>query len=95
MLYFSFIPFFEGKPVDEIKQKLRMDLGPTYFPMWKTAAQYEARDFSRFALQHTPLAQGGLQPRPASASLGQLTDVCWLAGHTGLGFHSAFSTLTL
>ena len=31
MLYFSFIPFFEGKPVDEIKQKLRMDLGPTYF----------------------------------------------------------------
>ena len=71
MLYFSFIPFFEGKPVEDIKQKLRMDLGPTYFPMWKTAAQYEARDFSRFALQHTPLAQGGLQPRPASASLGQ------------------------
>ena len=31
ILYFSFIPWFEGKPVDEIKQKLRMDLGPTYF----------------------------------------------------------------
>ena len=30
VIYFSFIPYLEGKPVDEIKQKLRMDLGPTY-----------------------------------------------------------------
>ena len=32
VLYFSFIPWFEGKPVDEIRQKLRMDLGPTCLP---------------------------------------------------------------
>ena len=30
VIYFSFIPF-EGRKVDDIKQKLRMDLGPTYF----------------------------------------------------------------
>ena len=30
VIYFSFIPWFEGKEVDDIKQKLRMDLGPTY-----------------------------------------------------------------
>ena len=44
VLYFSFIPWFEGKPVDEIRQKLRMDLGPTCFRMWKIA-------LGRFALQ--------------------------------------------
>jgi len=64
VLYFSFIPWFEGKPVDEIRQKLRMDLGPTCFPCEKTAG----RGFGRFALQHAPLAQGGLQLRPASAN---------------------------
>ena len=31
VIYFSFIPWFEGRKVDDIKQKLRMDLGPTYF----------------------------------------------------------------
>ena len=31
VLFFSFIPWFEGKPVDEIRQKIRQDLPPTYF----------------------------------------------------------------
>lgn len=30
VIYFSFIPWFEGKRPEDIKQKLRMDLGPTY-----------------------------------------------------------------
>lgn len=30
VIYFSYIPWFEGKPVEEIQQKLRMDLAPTY-----------------------------------------------------------------
>ena len=51
-------------------------------PMWKPAALR----FGQFALQRAPpapdQAQGGLQPQPASTSLGQLADVFWLAGHT-------------
>jgi hypothetical protein len=30
VIYFSFIPWFEGKAPEDIKQKLRMDLGPTH-----------------------------------------------------------------
>ena len=44
-------------------------------------------------LQHAPpapdSARGGLQPRPASASLGQLAETFWLAGYTGLVFTQA------
>ena len=58
VLYFSFIPWFEGKPVDEIRQKLRMDLGPTCLPMWKIA-------LGRFALQLPLRAASGLSQRGA------------------------------
>ena len=48
------------------------------------------RGFGPFALQHAPpapgQAQGGLQPRPASAGLGQLAALFRLASHTGLVF---------
>ena len=72
VLYFSFIPWFEGKPVDEIRQKLRMDLGPTCFPCGKTAAE-------RLRPIRPPARTASSGRPPASASLGQLTDMCWLA----------------
>ena len=52
--------------------------------MGSVAAQ---RGLGRLGLQHAPpvpgQAQGGLQPRPASA---KLAAVFWLAAHTGLVF---------
>ena len=40
-------------------------------------------------------AQGGLQPRPASASLGQSAAMLRLASHTGLALHTGPCCLTL
>ena len=56
VIYFSFIPWFEGKPVEEIKQKLRMDLGPTYMLdccFWPIAS---ALYFRYLPVQHHLLA---------------------------------------
>ena len=58
--------------------------------MWKAAAQWLQPNRSPAA--STPhqgqikLRAASIQPRPASASLGQLADVFWLAGHSWLAF---------
>ena len=46
VIYFSFIPWFEGTKPDDIKQKLRMDLGPTYLldcGFWPIASYFNFR----------------------------------------------------
>ena len=59
-------------------------------PRLRLRGRQPPRGFGQSALQHTPpdQAQGGLQPQPASASLGQLADMFRLAGRTGLVFHT-------
>jgi hypothetical protein len=64
--------------------------------LWETAAQSQSLLWPDRppALTRPPVpapdqAQGGLQPRPASASLGQLADMFWFVGPTpvSLAFH--------
>ena len=46
VIYFSFIPWFEGTAPEDIKQKLRMDLGPTYLidcGFWPIASYFNFR----------------------------------------------------
>ena len=46
VIYFSFIPWCEGKRPEEVKQKLRMDLGPTYLidcGFWPIASYFNFR----------------------------------------------------
>lgn len=46
VIYFSFIPWFEGKDPEDIKQKLRMDLGPTYLidcAFWPVTSYFNFR----------------------------------------------------
>eukprot|EP00964_Phaeocystis_antarctica_P036872 scaffold21045_cov59-Phaeocystis_antarctica.AAC.6 len=62
-------------------------------PMWKAAAQ-RLRPMRPSALKYPARASAGRppaspslgQPRPASASLGQLAKELWLAGYTSLAF---------
>ena len=48
-----------------------------------------APDQAQGGLQPRPASASLGQPRPASASLGQSADTFWLVGHTGLVFHIA------
>ena len=60
VIYFSYIPWFEGKPVDEIRQKLRMDLGPTYLIdclFWPVFGYF---NFRFVPVQHQLLACNGV-----------------------------------
>jgi hypothetical protein len=78
-----------GGPIDFSSVKFSHDgklmlLGTTQGTVPRHVGNQPPRVFGHFALQLVPLApdqaQGGLQPRPASASLGQLADVCLAGG---------------